>query len=67
MMMMIVQWTGYMSKIKSYQGEVLNKFLVQQAFHKKLKAAKTNRKNVAKQDWAGLSAILDMLIETLSM
>ncbi len=64
--LMPVQWKGYMSKIKSYQGELLNKFLVQKAFNEKLKAAKTNRKNVDNQDWSGLSAILDKLVETLS-
>jgi hypothetical protein len=55
-----------MSKIKSYQGELLNKSLVQKAFNEKLRAAKTNRKTVDKQDWSGLSAILDTLVETLS-
>jgi hypothetical protein len=64
--LMPVQWKGYMSKIKSYQGELLNKSLAQKAFNEKLKAAKTNRKNVDKQDWSGLSAILDKLVETLS-
>jgi len=64
--LMPVQWKGYMSKIKSYQGELLYKSLAQKAFNEKLKAAKTNRKNVDKQDWSGLSAILDKLVETLS-
>ena len=64
--LMPVQWKGYMSKIQSYQGELLNKFLVQKAFNEKLKAAKTNRRNVDNQDWSGLSAILDKLVETLS-
>ena len=64
--LMPVQWKGYMSKIKSYQGEVLNKALAQKTFSEKLKIAKTDRKNVDKQDWSGLNAILDKLIETLS-
>lgn len=64
--LMPVQWKGYMSKIKSYQGEVLNKALVQKAFDAKLKNAKAHRKNVDTQDWSGLNAILDRLIETLS-
>lgn len=64
--LMPVQWKGYMSKIKSYQGELSNKSLAQKAFNEKLKAAKINRKNVEKQDWSGLHAILDKLIETLS-
>ena len=64
--LMPVQWKGYMSKIKAYQGEILNKQAVQKAFDEKLKAAKTDRKNVDKQDWSGLNAILDKLIETLS-
>jgi len=63
---MPVQWKGYMSKIKSYQGEILNKQLAQKIFNEKLKAAKMNKENVAKQDWSGLNAILDKLIETLS-
>jgi hypothetical protein len=63
--LMPVQWKGYMSKVQSYQGELLNKSLVQKAFNEKLKAAKTDRKNVDQQDWSGLNAILDKLIETL--
>ena len=52
-----------MSKIQSYQGELLKALLVQKAFNEKLKAAKTNRKNVDNQDWSGFSAILDKLVE----
>lgn len=64
--LMPVQWKGYMSKIKSYQGELLNKSSVQKAFNEKLRAAKTNRNIAEEQDWSGLSAILDKLIGTLS-
>jgi hypothetical protein len=60
-----VQWTGYMGKIKSYQGEVVDKGTVQRAFRDKVKAAKANPGLVAKQDWSGLELILARLMETL--
>jgi len=61
-----VQWKGYMSKIKYYQGELLDKAVAQKAFNEKLKAARADRKNIEGQDWSGLRAILDTLVETLS-
>ena len=64
--LMPVQWKGYLSKIQRYQGELLQKRQVQEAFAAKLKEARADRSNIAKQDWSGLQVILDTLIQTLS-
>jgi hypothetical protein len=64
--LMPVQWKGYMGKVKSYQGEVVDKAALQRAFQEKLKFARADPRNVRKQDWSGLQLILDKLIETLS-
>ena len=53
-------------RTKALQNHILNKALVQKAFTEKLKLARADRKNVEGQDWSGLHAILDKLIETLS-
>jgi hypothetical protein len=60
-----VQWKGYMGKVKSYQGEVVDKVAVQRAFNNKMKAAQRDAAAIANQDWSGIKLILDHLIETL--
>lgn len=61
-----VQWRGYMGKVKSYQGEVVDKAVVQRAFKEKVSAAKADPGLVAQQDWSGLELILAMLMERLA-
>jgi len=61
-----IQWKGYMGKIGSYQGEVINKVALQDNFRKKLQAAKRNADQVRTQDWSGLSLILEAIITKLS-
>jgi hypothetical protein len=53
-----VQWKGYNEALRQYQGEVLNKGVLQEKFDKKFKAALADPKLVEIQDWSGLSAIL---------
>lgn len=64
--LMPVQWKGYMAKVKSYQGEVIDKSSVQRAFRAKVDAAKADPAVVSRQDWSGLELILDQLVATLS-
>lgn len=64
--LMPVQWKGYMGKVKSYQGEVVDKAAVQRAFKEKIAVAKADPKVVEQQDWSGLECVLDKLMETLS-
>ncbi|GAA1818281.1 hypothetical protein HC028_17210 [Planosporangium flavigriseum] len=61
-----VQWKGYMGKVKSYQGELVDKAIVQRAFRDKLKLAHANPEVVASQDWADIELILDHLLRELS-
>ncbi|MFI9528851.1 HEPN/Toprim-associated domain-containing protein [Micromonospora rosaria] len=61
-----VQWKGYMGKVKSYQGEVINKASIQRTFLAKVAAAKANPSLAEKQDWSSLNLILDSLILALA-
>ncbi len=61
-----VQWTGYMNKLGKYQGELLEKSKIQQAFKDKLKSAQKNNNLIKEQDWHGIKLIIDALISNLS-
>lgn len=57
-----MQWKGYNEALRQYQGEVLNKGGLQDKFDRKLKAALADPKLVEAQDWTGLAAILNAII-----
>ena len=61
-----VQWTGYVSKLAKYQGELLDKSKIQDTFLDKLKTAKKDPTIVPKQDWSGIKAIIDAIVDSLS-
>jgi hypothetical protein len=63
--LMPVQWKKYMGKVKSYQGEVVDKRVVQKAFKEKVRSAKADPSVVEQQDWSGLGRILATLIDAL--
>ncbi len=52
-----VQWKGYNSTLGQYQGEVVQKEKLHDAFRKKLKRCKANPQASPDKDWSGLSAI----------
>jgi hypothetical protein len=56
-----VQWTGYKSEVGRYQGEVMDKLRLQQAFRDKLNraAVDTSFRDVA--DWSGIRAVVDAI------
>lgn len=60
-----VQWTGFSSKLNTYQGEVINKKQIQDLYLTKSKIAKSSPSLVASQDWAGLKLIIDSIIDEL--
>ncbi|MFI9574568.1 HEPN/Toprim-associated domain-containing protein [Microbispora rosea] len=60
-----VQWKGYMSKVRAYQGEILDKGRVQKAFAGKMKAARADARLIETQDWSGIISIFDAIINTL--
>jgi len=53
-----VQWKRYNEALRQYQGEVLNKGVLQEKFDRKFKAALADPTLVEIQEWSGLSAIL---------
>jgi hypothetical protein len=54
----VVQWGGYMAKVKKYQGSLLNKEAVQKRF---------DSKDVAKlENWSDLKFLWDYIIHNLS-
>lgn len=53
-----VQWKGYSESLGQYQGEVMRKPQLQQAFEEKAEAAQVDPARIACGDWSGLSAIL---------
>lgn len=60
-----VVWTTRIPALKAYQGEVADKAAVHAAFRAKVIAAREDPSLVATQDWSGLDAILDKLMNLL--
>ena len=56
-----VQWTGYISDVGNYQGEVLSKEEIQKRFKQKVSDCKENKKLIENTDWLGLRTILQSL------
>ena len=56
-----MQWKGYIEPVSSYQGEVLGKSELQEAFSSKLRIAENNPTERARQDWSGIDAILKVI------
>ncbi|MFE7546818.1 hypothetical protein [Streptomyces gardneri] len=57
-----VQWKSYIEGSRSYQGEVMGKASLQEAFMDKASAALRDRSMLDSQDWSGIQAILDVII-----
>lgn len=60
-----IQWRSYLTGVRSYQGEILDKSGVQKRFREKVKQASADPRVIASQDWSGLDAIITSLIEVL--
>ncbi|MFC8437359.1 hypothetical protein ACFUJT_04020 [Streptomyces griseoincarnatus] len=56
-----VQWTGYVKRQNSYQGELLDKSRLQKAFRRKLDGAIARGGTQPEEDWSGIIAILDRI------
>jgi len=56
-----VQWTGYSSGVRKYQGEVLSKSHIQHSFRTKLERCTADQDYIAQTDWSGIRAILNSL------
>jgi hypothetical protein len=60
-----VQWRSYVEGAKAYQGEILDKTGILKRFREKVRAAEADPSVAAEQDWSGLEAIIEKLIEVL--
>lgn len=60
-----VVWGARIAALDAYQGEVAGKGAVHDAFRAKAAAAQQDPAVVAAQDWSGLDAVLDTLMEQL--
>lgn len=61
-----VQWTGYVSRLGCYQGELIGKRSLLERFEAKVADARVSAERVKDQDWSGIDAILDAIQERLS-
>jgi hypothetical protein len=61
-----VQWHSYVSGMRQYQGEVVDKAPLMDAYEAKVRAAKADPSMVATQDWTGLRAILRLIMDASS-
>jgi hypothetical protein len=57
-----VQWSSYISGMRQYQGEIVDKYSVHDAYRAKIGAASADPSLIARQDWSGIRAILDLVI-----
>jgi hypothetical protein len=62
-----VQWTGRSRKLNQFQGEIVGKEAVQEAFRSKARAALKNEELRAHQDWADLERLFDVVIDVLAL
>jgi hypothetical protein len=58
-----VQWKGYIEPVAGYQGEVLGKAKLQEAFSRKLATAVSDPSEQTQQDWSGIDSILRVIFE----
>lgn len=57
-----VHWRAYVPGMRQYQGEIMDKNTIQDAYRAKLRTADTDPSQIAYQDWSGIRAILDSVI-----
>jgi hypothetical protein len=57
-----VQWRAFMHGVSRYQGEVVGKREIQDAFRAKIRAARADPNLMNIQDWSGMDAILHTLL-----
>ncbi|MHA1280491.1 MAG: HEPN/Toprim-associated domain-containing protein [Candidatus Helarchaeota archaeon] len=57
-----IQWTGFNKKIGQYQGEVLEKALIQERFEKKFKQAQKGEQ----LNWQDLDAVFQLIFSSIS-
>jgi hypothetical protein len=61
-----VQWTGYNTKMDRYQGEVIGKADVLEAFKAKAQQALQSPEARVRQDWVGMTLVLETILDWLA-
>ncbi len=56
-----IQWTGYDSNLKKYQGEVIDKKKLQERFIEKIKKTKASNLKILDDSWDEMRSILDLI------
>ena len=58
-----VQWKGYDSSLKQYQGEIVDKGLVQKRYQEKVKICQDDPAKILESDWSGIRAICNAVFD----
>lgn len=58
-----VQWRSYIPGVHQYQGEITDKPALHKAYLAKLHAAEADQSTIAQQDWSGINAIFDIVLQ----
>ncbi|KGM06838.1 hypothetical protein LP43_1330 [Methylophaga thiooxydans] len=58
-----VQWKGYESSLKQYQGEIVDKGEVQKRYLEKVRICQQDPANILKSDWNGIRAIFKAVFD----
>lgn len=61
-----VQWKGFDSALKKYQGEIIDKSTVIKKFEKRIKTCNVNPEKIKEYDWSGIDQILNMIFNTFN-
>ena len=61
-----VQWKGFDSALKKYQGEIIDKSIVIKKFQKRIKTCNANPEKIKEYDWSGIDQILNMIFDTFN-
>lgn len=61
-----IQWKGYDSSLKKYQGEIINKRKIHKKFEQKIKTCLCEREQIRNYDWSGLKELLRMIFNTFN-
>lgn len=60
-----IQWTGFVKSLNRYQGEILEKQQIHEAFETKAGQAIADPQSMSGQDWSSLELLLGAILEVL--
>ncbi len=61
-----IQWKGYDSTLKKYQGEIIEKDKIQKLFYKKLSACEKNKTLIEQMDWSSIELIFSHIFNAFN-